>query len=53
VKRPDRLVARLRRGTPPIVARLQDDRAVFDPRTVLPEQEHSLLDALCSALNVK
>jgi len=28
---------------PPVIARLQDDRVVFDPRTVLPEQDEALL----------
>ncbi len=46
---PDKQLARLRRATPPVVARLQDDRLVFDPRTVLPEQEPYLLDAIRGA----
>ena len=44
--RPDRLLARLRRNEPPVIARTVDDRAAFDPRTVLPEQEDLLLDAI-------
>jgi L-seryl-tRNA(Ser) seleniumtransferase len=35
---------------PAIIARIQDDELVFDPRTVLPEQEEDLLCAL-SALH--
>jgi len=46
---PDKQLARLRRATPPVVARLQDDCLVFDPRTVLPEQEPYLLDAIRGA----
>ncbi len=47
-KSPDRLLARLRRLNPPLIARLQDDRVVLDPRTILPEQEPVLLDQLKS-----
>ena len=49
-KSPDRLLARLRQSHPPIIARLQDDRLVLDPRTVLPEQEVALLSALHTSL---
>jgi L-seryl-tRNA(Ser) seleniumtransferase len=40
---PNRTLARLRRCNPPIIARTQDDRVVLDPRTVLGEQESSIL----------
>jgi L-seryl-tRNA(Ser) seleniumtransferase len=43
---PDGLAAALRAGDPPVVTRIEADRVVVDPRTVLPEQEHSLLSAL-------
>jgi L-seryl-tRNA(Ser) seleniumtransferase len=49
---PDRLLGRLRQGRPPVIARLENDRVVFDPRTVLPEQEPQLLAALASSLGV-
>jgi L-seryl-tRNA(Ser) seleniumtransferase len=49
---PDRLLARLRQQNPPIIARLQDDRVVLDPRTVLPEQEEALLSGLKQALEI-
>jgi len=39
-------VAALRAGTPPVVARIDDDRVVLDPRTVLPEQDTTLVAAL-------
>jgi L-seryl-tRNA(Ser) seleniumtransferase len=39
-------VARLRANDPPVVARIKDGRALFDPRTVLPGQEAVLLRAL-------
>jgi L-seryl-tRNA(Ser) seleniumtransferase len=41
---PDELAAVLRAGDPPIVARIERDRLVFDPRTVLPEEESALLE---------
>ncbi|MGC9359518.1 MAG: L-seryl-tRNA(Sec) selenium transferase, partial [Anaerolineae bacterium] len=36
------LAKRLRLGSPPVVARVQDDHVVLDLRTVLPEQEEAL-----------
>jgi L-seryl-tRNA(Ser) seleniumtransferase len=45
VNNPDDFLARLRRGDPPVVARIENDRVVLDLRTVL---DHSaLLAALC------
>lgn len=41
-----RFLAKLRQQTPPVIARLEDDRIFLDPRTVLPEQESLLLDAV-------
>jgi L-seryl-tRNA(Ser) seleniumtransferase len=44
VNNPDDFLARLRRGDPPVVARIENDRVVLDLRTVL---DHSaLLEAL-------
>ena len=40
------LAAQLRRNDPPIIARVVDDGVQLDPRTVLPEQEPTLLEAL-------
>lgn len=40
------LAAQLRRNDPPIIARVVDDGVQLDPRTVLPEQEPALLEAL-------
>ncbi len=42
VKSPDAVAARLRTGEPPVIARIEDDRLMLDPRTVLPEQEAAL-----------
>jgi len=50
VHNPNRVFARLRRCDPPVIARLQDDLLLLDPRTVLPEQEESLLAALRKTL---
>jgi L-seryl-tRNA(Ser) seleniumtransferase len=44
------LAARLRAGDPPVVARLERDRLLLDPRTILPEEDALLLDALRAAL---
>ena len=40
---PNRLLTNLRDCDPPIIARLENDRLVMDPRTVLPDQEEKLL----------
>jgi L-seryl-tRNA(Ser) seleniumtransferase len=47
---PNGFLARLRQAQPPVVARLEDDRVVFDPRTVLPEEGGALLDAIHHSL---
>lgn len=47
---PDLLLARLRAGAPPVVARIEDGCVVLDPRTVLPEQEPALWSAVVCAL---
>ena len=44
------LASRLRVGEPPVVARIEDDRVVIDPRTVLPGQEEPLARALRAAV---
>ena len=46
---PDALEERLRRLTPPVIARIEHDRVLLDLRTVLPEQD-ALLVALLSDL---
>ena len=51
VDSPNRLFARLRQLNPPIIARLLDDLVVFDPRTVLPEQEEQLIKNLKIAVH--
>lgn len=43
---PTKLLVRLREFKPPVIARIQDDRVVLDPRTILPEQDDTLLSIL-------
>ncbi len=49
VESPNQFAATLRRSWPPIVARVENDRVLFDPRTVLPEQDAQLLNGIRSA----
>jgi len=46
----DALAAHLRHGQPAIVARIVDDAVCFDPRTVLPDQDESLLKGILAAV---
>ena len=45
------LAAALRAADPPVVARIENDCVVLDPRTVLPDEEEALLSAVGSATN--
>jgi L-seryl-tRNA(Ser) seleniumtransferase len=47
---PDRLLAALRRGSPAVIGRIEDDLAVFDLRTVEPGADDELRAALVAAL---
>ena len=47
---PDALAARLRRSAPPVFARIQEDKLLIDPRTLLAGDEEPLIDALAAAL---
>ncbi|MCX5670262.1 MAG: L-seryl-tRNA(Sec) selenium transferase [Planctomycetota bacterium] len=47
---PDALAARLRRGAPPVFARIQEDKLLIDPRTLLAGDEEPLIDALGAAM---
>lgn len=49
---PDALLARLRRGDPPVIGRIEDDRVVLDPRTVMPAEDEALVRAVRDALAV-
>jgi L-seryl-tRNA(Ser) seleniumtransferase len=46
VPEPDALAASLRAAERPVLARIQDDALVLDPRTVLPGEDEALLAAL-------
>lgn len=46
----DGVMERLRRGATPVMARIEDDRVLLDPRTVLPEEEEVLLQGVRAAL---
>jgi L-seryl-tRNA(Ser) seleniumtransferase len=47
---PDALAARLRSSEPPVITRIEGDRLVLDPRTVLPEQEATLWQVVADAI---
>jgi L-seryl-tRNA(Ser) seleniumtransferase len=46
VPSPNRLLERLRQSQPPVIARLEADKVMLDPRTILPEQDHQLVTAI-------
>lgn len=48
---PVRLMERLRYSSPPVIARLENERLILDPRTVLPEQDNELLSILKTCLS--
>jgi L-seryl-tRNA(Ser) seleniumtransferase len=45
------LARRLRRGDPPVIARIERDLLLLDPRTVDPRQDRMLIAALRAALS--
>jgi L-seryl-tRNA(Ser) seleniumtransferase len=47
---PDRLLAKLRHADPPLVGRIEDDRVVLDPRTVMPREDDAVVAAVLRAL---
>ncbi|NOX60776.1 MAG: L-seryl-tRNA(Sec) selenium transferase [Chloroflexi bacterium] len=47
--KPQSLAARLRANDPPVVARIEEDAVVFDPRTISPDEEPGLLRAIQDA----
>jgi L-seryl-tRNA(Ser) seleniumtransferase len=50
VPKPTQFATTLRSNTPPIIARVEDNRVLLDPRTVLPEQEPILVKSIQRAL---
>ena len=49
-RHPNKLLTSLRNAQPPIIARLEEDRLVLDPRTILPDQEEPLLSNIKTIL---
>ena len=49
----DEVMGRLRQADPPVVARIEADRVLLDPRTVLPEEEAALISVLRQVLEVQ
>jgi L-seryl-tRNA(Ser) seleniumtransferase len=47
----DSVVERLRTNDPPIIARIEDDHVVLDPRTILPGQEEMVAQGIRAALD--
>jgi L-seryl-tRNA(Ser) seleniumtransferase len=50
VRSPNHFLERLRQCKPPVIARLEDERVIFDPRTVMAGQEQDLLFAIRSVI---
>ena len=48
---PEAVMRNLREAKPPVIARIEDDRVILDPRTVLPEEEDFLLTVLRDAIS--
>ena len=46
MKSPDQFLKKLREQNPPIIARIENDKILFDPRALLPEQDSLLLSIL-------
>jgi L-seryl-tRNA(Ser) seleniumtransferase len=49
----DRAAAQLRLASPSVVCRIQKERLVFDPRTVLPREDEQLLSAIAAVVGSK
>ncbi len=50
---PDKFMQAMRHSNPPIIARIEEDRVLLDPRTVLPNQENALLRNLLLVLETE
>ena len=46
VRSPQKFLSQLRSASTPVIARIQDNKVILDPRTVLPEQDALLLSIL-------
>ena len=47
---PDEIARRLRTGSPAVMARIEDNRVLLDPRTVPPERDTELAEAVAKAM---
>lgn len=52
VERPQDFIRQLRGSSPPVIARIQEDRVYLDPRTVFPHQDQGLLATLHTVLHL-
>ena len=52
VDHPNQLLDILRNGSPSVIGRVEDDRVLLDPRTVLPETDPDFIKALRSAWSI-
>ncbi len=50
-KRLEQLLAALRKSDPALIARIQDDRIMLDPRTVLPHEDGEVIEILITIRN--
>ena len=51
VKQPNQMMAQLRQLKLPIIARVENNLVLFDPRTVLPSQDETFVDGLMCVLS--
>jgi len=51
VKKADWFLKELRREHPPVIARIENHRVLFDPRTVLPDQDDAMLVNLANVID--
>ncbi len=49
----EELMRRLRRGNPPLIARVQQERLFLDIRTILPGQEKEVVTTMMNAINTE
>lgn len=47
---PDEFTAALRRASPPVIARIEDEQVILDPRTVAPDEDDHVITALKACL---
>ena len=50
IRKPDRVLAKLREGGKPVIARIENEKIVFDPRTVSPDQDSTVIEIVRSVL---